>query len=99
MARVCRLVPCGSGASRKIMQQIGENSRCSTCRVYAILYLARGAQANPRAEGSTKMAELDMSWVTEYQVVEDTFEKRDMAEFEKFDITLDVTSHDMLSYE
>lgn len=45
------------------------------------------------------MAELDMSWVTEYQVVEDTFEKRDMAEFEKFDITLDVTSHDMLSYE
>lgn len=45
-----------------------------------------GAQANPRAEGSTKMAELDMSWVTEYQVVEDTFEKRDMAEFEKFDI-------------
>ena len=32
------------------------------------------------------MAELDMSWVTEYQVVEDTFEKRDMAEFEKFDI-------------
>lgn len=45
-----------------------------------------GAQANPRAEGSRKMAELDMSWVTEYQVVEDTFEKRDMAEFEKFDI-------------
>ena len=32
------------------------------------------------------MAELDMSWVTEYQVVEDTFEKRDMAEFEKLDI-------------
>lgn len=54
---------------------------------YMLYYLARGgAQANPRAEGSTKMAELDMSWVTEYQVVEDTFEKRDMAEFEKFDI-------------
>ena len=32
------------------------------------------------------MAELDMSWITEYQVVRDTFEKRDMAEFEKFDI-------------
>lgn len=32
------------------------------------------------------MAELDMSWVTEYQVVEDTFEKRDASEFEDFDI-------------
>lgn len=32
------------------------------------------------------MAELDMSWVTEYQVVEDTFEKRDTAEFEGFEI-------------
>lgn len=32
------------------------------------------------------MAELDMSWVTEYSVVSDTFEKRDTAGFEKFDI-------------
>ena len=84
LASLCRRVPCGSGASRKIMQQIGENSRCSTCRVYAILYLAGGAQANPRAEGSTKMAELDMSWVTEYQVVEDPYKGEDARDFEGF---------------
>ena len=34
-------------------------------------------------ERSTKMAELDMSWVTEYQVVEDTYtEDRDFEHFE-----------------
>lgn len=37
-------------------------------------------------EGSKEMAEFDMSWVTEYQVVEDTFERRDASEFEGFDI-------------
>lgn len=36
-----------------------------------------------KAEGSRDMAELDMSWVTEYQVVEDTYtEDRDFEGFE-----------------
>lgn len=67
------------------MQQIGEDSRCSTCRVYAILYLARGG-TGPTTEGSTDMAELDMSWVTEYQVVEDPYKGEDERDFEHFDI-------------
>lgn len=37
-------------------------------------------------EGSTEMAEIDMSWVTERMVVEDTFQRRDAKEFEDFDI-------------
>ena len=37
-------------------------------------------------EGSTDMAELDMSWVTEYQVVEDPYKGEDARDFEHFEI-------------
>lgn len=32
------------------------------------------------------MAELDMSWVTEYQVVEDTYKGEDARDFDGFEI-------------
>lgn len=37
-------------------------------------------------EKGTKMAELDMSWTTEYQVVEDPYKGEDERDFEHFDI-------------
>lgn len=47
---------------------------------------SKGGGTGPTTEGSTDMAELDMSWVTEYQVVEDPYKGEDARDFEHFDI-------------